>query len=62
MKWYWLVGIVVSAIGIVTSDATKRERWQAKADDKNAPNVDRLGSLLFLALATWQSIVLWWPR
>lgn len=62
MKWYWLLAILAAVVSIVQSDESKRKRWEAKAEDDNAPNVDRLGSLLVLALAIWQSIVLWSPQ
>lgn len=62
MKWYWLFVILSACVRIVGSDAKKRATWLKQADDPNAPNIDRLDSLLSMALAVWQCIVLWWPR
>jgi hypothetical protein len=62
MKWFWLLVIVASVASLVASDEAKRKRWRSLADDANGPTYHRVTSLLNLAVAAWQSVVLWWPR
>ena len=61
MKWLWLVLVVAMCINLTVTDEQWRKHWEKRASDQN-PTRDRICCLLMLALAVWQSIVLWSAR
>lgn len=62
MKWYWLLTVLVAVSSLAQSDASKRERWKAQAEAEYSTTADRIGDLILITLAVWQSIVLWGAR
>jgi hypothetical protein len=62
MRWYWLIVVLASCYSIAQSDASKRKSYETRAASPHGPAIERVVALAFLALATWQSLVLWSPR
>lgn len=62
MRWFWLFVIFTTVWSLLQSDETKRDEWRRRAEREWSPTADRVASLLMMALAIWQSFVIWGGR